>query len=60
LTGEIVPFGKYKGQPVETLAADPDYCEWLIAQPWFTAKYRNVYNIVVNMCRKSLRHRMSI
>jgi hypothetical protein len=45
---EIVPFGKYKGQPIETLAADSDYCEWLIAQPWFSAKYKNVYNVVIN------------
>ena len=47
MNGEIVPFGKYKGQPVETLTADADYCEWLIAQPWFSSKYRNVYNIVI-------------
>jgi hypothetical protein len=45
---EIVPFGKYKGQPVETLAADRDYCDWLTAQPWFSERYRNVYNVVVN------------
>lgn len=48
MAGDVVPFGKYKGQPVETLAADRDYCEWLTAQPWFSDKYRNVYNIVVN------------
>lgn len=48
MTAEIVPFGKYKGQPVELLAADRDYCEWLTAQPWFSEKYRNVYNVIVN------------
>ena len=48
MTAELVPFGKYKGQPVETLTADAEYCEWLIAQPWFSSKYRNVYNIVVS------------
>lgn len=48
VSGEVVPFGKYKGQPVETLVADADYCEWLVAQPWFSAKYRNVYNVVIN------------
>jgi hypothetical protein len=48
VTGEIVPFGKYRGQPVEMLAADTDYCEWLIAQPWFKARYLNVYNTVIN------------
>ena len=44
---EVVPFGKYKGQPVEALAADRDYCDWLCAQPWFTTKYRDVYNIII-------------
>ena len=27
MPGEVVPFGKYKGQPVEVMAADTDYCE---------------------------------
>jgi hypothetical protein len=27
----IVPFGKYRGQPVEALAADRDYCDWLVS-----------------------------
>ena len=49
MTGSnLVPFGKYKGQPVELLAADRDYCDWLVAQPWFTQRYRDVYNIVLN------------
>jgi hypothetical protein len=48
MTSEIVPFGKYRGQPVEVLAADADYCEWLIAQPWFKARYLTVYNTVIN------------
>ena len=43
MPGEVVLFGKYKGQPVEVMAADTDYCEWLAAQPWFSAKYRNIY-----------------
>jgi hypothetical protein len=48
MTAEVVPFGKYRGQPVEVLAADHDYCEWLTAQPWFKARYLNVYNTVIN------------
>lgn len=48
MTSEVVPFGKYKGQPVEVLAADTEYCEWLTAQPWFKARYLNVYNTVIN------------
>ena len=29
---ELVPVGKYKGQPVEVLAADKSYCDWLAGQ----------------------------
>jgi hypothetical protein len=36
--GEVVPFGKYKGQPVEVMMADPPYCERVMAQPWFRDK----------------------
>lgn len=35
----IVPFGKYKGQPVEVLAADRPYFEWLNKQAWFKEKF---------------------
>jgi hypothetical protein len=48
MSGEIVPFGKYKGQSVEALAADRDYCDWLLAQPWAKDKLRSVYNIIIN------------
>jgi hypothetical protein len=47
MPGEVVPFGKYKGQPVEALTADQDYCAWLISQPWFRSRYSNVYNVVI-------------
>ena len=48
MTGELVPFGKYKGQPVETLAADGDYRDWLMSQPWFRERWPTVYNVVIN------------
>lgn len=48
MSGEIVPFGKYKGQAVEVMAADRDYCDWLLAQPWAKDKLRSVYNIIIN------------
>lgn len=47
MSAEIVPFGKYKGQPVEVLTSDQDYCEWLVSQPWFKSRYGNVYNILI-------------
>lgn len=40
---EVFPFGKYKGQPVEVVAADTSYVEWLTGQQWFKAKYRDLY-----------------
>jgi hypothetical protein len=48
MAGELVPFGKYRGQPVETLAADPEYTDWLAAQPWFRERHPNVYAVIVN------------
>lgn len=45
---DVVPFGKYKGQPVEVLANDHDYCQWLMAQEWFRDRYRPIYTIIVN------------
>lgn len=47
-TVEIVPFGKYKGQPLEVLRSDPQYCEWLTAQGWFREKHDAVYQLIIN------------
>lgn len=48
MSAEIVPFGKYKGQPAEALLADQEYCQWLTSQPWFRDRWPNVYNVVIN------------
>jgi hypothetical protein len=45
---EVIPFGKYKGQPVEVLAADRAYCEWLANQDWFRNRYANLHTLIVN------------
>lgn len=45
---EIVPFGKYKGQPAEVLIADEDYRDWLTSQPWFRERYAVLYQTVIN------------
>lgn len=45
---EIIPFGKYRGQPLEVLASDKSYLDWLTAQDWFRSKFGNLYTIVVN------------
>jgi hypothetical protein len=46
--GTVIPFGKYRGQPVEALMADASYCEWLMAQPWFRERYASLVTIIVN------------
>ena len=43
----IIPFGKYKGQPITTLLKDTNYLEWCKQQEWFK-KFPIVYNICVN------------
>jgi hypothetical protein len=45
---KIVPFGKYKGKPVEAMAADRQYLDWLTAQPWFRETFANLYTVVIN------------
>lgn len=38
--GEVIPFGKYKGRPVEEIAmCDPQYIQWLMGQAWFGESY---------------------
>lgn len=44
----VVPFGKYKDQPVDLLLADNDYRDWLLMQPWFRDRYVNLYQTIVN------------
>jgi hypothetical protein len=44
----VIPFGKHKGKPVEVLAGDPSYKEWLIGQGWFQERHPNLYTIIVN------------
>lgn len=45
---EIIPFGKYKGQPIEVLQGDPQYVDWLKQQDWFRERYPSIVNIVIN------------
>jgi hypothetical protein len=47
---KLVPFGKYKGQPVETMLSDRDYIDWVIAQPGIVSmlqvKFPALFNII--------------
>lgn len=45
---DLMPFGKYQGQPIEVALADPRYCEWLTAQPWFQDRHPVVYQTIIN------------
>ena len=45
---KVVPFGKYKGQPLEILKEDPQYCEWMTSQPWFGERFPELRTIIVN------------
>tara|TARA_R110000764_G_scaffold220909_1_gene309216 strand:+ start:266 stop:928 length:663 start_codon:yes stop_codon:yes gene_type:complete len=45
---EIVPFGKYKGQPVEVLSNDKGYCDWLMSQGDFMDRYSNIKTLIIN------------
>ena len=49
---KIIPFGKYKGEPVEVLASDKKYKEWLMRQTWFKDEHNELYTIVRNNFRK--------
>jgi hypothetical protein len=45
---QIIPFGKYKGQPIEAMAQDPQYCDWLVQQPWLKDRFPNLHTIIIN------------
>jgi uncharacterized protein (DUF3820 family) len=45
---EIVPFGKYKGQPLEALIQDESYAKWLTSQDWFQDKFGKIYTLIIN------------
>lgn len=50
----IVPFGKYKGQPVEVVQeTDPKYIEWMAAQDFVKQRFGNFYQVIINNCQVS-------
>lgn len=52
-TPEILTFGKYKGQPVDVLQSDPDYCEWLINQKWLPERFPHICTLIINNFAKA-------
>ena len=48
MSNEIIPFGKYKGQPIEAVQHDKQYLDWLMAQSWFKDRYSDLFTVVIN------------
>lgn len=48
MTDELIPFGKYKGQPLVAIQKDKQYIDWLLAQSWFHEKHKEFYTIIIN------------
>jgi len=44
----IVPFGKYKGEPLAVLRRDRDYVDWLAAQDGIRKQYPWIFNVTIN------------
>lgn len=44
----IVPFGKYKGKPVEALLQDPSYVNWFVGNDDVKQKYKDIYAVIIN------------
>jgi hypothetical protein len=47
-SGDIVPFGKYRGQPIEVLRSDPGYVQWLLGQDWVRDRFAAIHTLIVN------------
>ena len=43
-----ITFGKYKGDILENMLKDRNYCNWLINEEWFQKNYEYLYNQVLN------------
>jgi len=39
----LVPFGKYKGRPLQVLLRDKNYCKWLAAKTDIRTTHPNIY-----------------
>jgi hypothetical protein len=46
---QIVPFGKYSGQPVEVMLADEGYLEWVTSQPGLMRMLERKHPVIFNI-----------
>lgn len=47
-SGALVPFGKYRGQPLEVLKHDQGYIEWMLEQGWVQERYPRFHTLIIN------------
>jgi len=45
---KVVPFGKYRGQPLSVLREDVSYMDWLAGQEGIRRQYPWIFNLTVN------------
>jgi uncharacterized protein (DUF3820 family) len=53
-----MPFGKYRGESLDVVARDTGYVDWLIEQPWFELKYRDLRSALLSDPRLSAIRRL--
>lgn len=45
----MIPFGKYRGDPLSALDYDPEYVSWLLGQDWLQEMYPDVHAYVITL-----------
>jgi hypothetical protein len=50
----VMPFGKYRGAPLDAVVEDVTYAEWLLAQPWFSEKFPRQRSYLAHALARSL------
>jgi hypothetical protein len=41
-----MPFGKFKGEPLEIVRSDEAYRRWLVQQPWVAARFPEIHRFL--------------
>jgi hypothetical protein len=49
----IMPFGKYRGEPLDALVDDVAYVEWLLQQRWFGEKFPHHRQYLADTLRRT-------
>jgi hypothetical protein len=44
----MMPFGKYRGAPLDAVLDDVPYVEWLLAQNWFSERYSQQWQFLAD------------